>query len=408
MINAVAYLSLHSCPLMQPGMGNAGGMNVYIRELARSMAEIGVEVVVFTRRTDEHTPDVVAVSPGFQVVHIEAGPRTPVPMKHLPGLVGEFAEGTLAWIDQSGSNFDIIHSHYWLSGWAGVLLKEKLRLPLANSFHTLGRIKDLNKRSDDAPEGVLRTLTEEEVIARSDCVVASTPYEFDDLVEHYAADPARLCTSPPGIRHELFRPGDKQQARRWTGLDGHPILLFVGRIQPLKGVDTAISALGELAPRANPAHLVVIGGPSGNTGPAEQERLQQLAQNLDLTDRVHFIPPIAREQLVSFYQAADAVLMPSRSETFGLVAAEAQACGVPVIAAAVGGLPYIIDNGTSGILVEGHKPSGYAAAIDSVLDDPVYAARLAAGAAEHSERFSWEATVSRLLELYDGISEAAR
>jgi D-inositol-3-phosphate glycosyltransferase len=380
-------------------------MNVYIRELGRAMTERGKDVVVFTRRSDEATPDVVEVIPGFRVVHVEAGPHASLPIGNLTGLVGEFAEATLAWIDQNGESFDIIHSHYWLSGWAGVLLKEKLSLPLANSFHTLGRVKDLTRRPDDAPEGVIRTLTEEEVIARSDCVVASTPYEFDDLMEHYSADPARLCTSPPGIRHDLFRPGDKESARRWTGLDGHPIVLFVGRIQPLKGADVAISTLSLLPSSARPPHLVVIGGPSGDGGTAEVERLQHLTADLGLTSRVHFIPPVARDQLVSFYQSADALIMPSRSESFGLVAAEAQSCGVPVIAANVGGLPYIIEDGKSGILVTGHDPADYAAAISSVLTDSALATRLSAGAIKHSERFSWEATVSRLLELYGGISQ---
>jgi len=404
MIERVAYLSLHSCPLSQPGTGDAGGMNVYIRELGRAMAQRGIEVVVFTRRSDDTTPDIVEVIPGFRVVHIEAGPRFSLPVADLVGLVGDFAEGALSWIDENRESFDIIHSHYWLSGWAGVLLKEKLGLPLANSFHTLGRIKDLTRRADEPPEGVIRTLTEEEVIARSDCVVASTPYEFDDLLEHYSADPARLCTSPPGIRHEVFKPGDKEAARRWTGLDRQPVVLFVGRIQPLKGVDVAISAMSLLPEDTLPAHLVVTGGPSGTTGEAELQRLRKLTVDLGLAARVHFIPPVARDDLVAFYQAADAVIMPSRSESFGLVAAEAQSCGAPVIAAAVGGLPYIIEDGTSGILVDGHDPADYAAAISRVLCDPELAKRLSTGAVEHSQRFSWEATVSRLLELYGGIS----
>lgn len=404
MIRRVAYLSLHTCPLLQPGSGDAGGMNVYIYELGRAMAKRGVDVVVFTRRSDTTTPEIVDVVPGFRVVHITAGPPQSIPISDLPGLVGEFAEGTLAWIDQSGEQYDIIHSHYWLSGWAGVLLKEKLGLPLANSFHTLGRIKDLTRRADQAPEGTIRTLTEEEVIARSDCVIASTPYEFDDLMEHYAADPARLCTSPPGIRHEVFRPGGQEDARLWTGLGVGPIVLFVGRIQPLKGVDIAISALNLVKPRNRSVHLVIIGGPSGAAGEAELQRLRELAKSLDVADRVHFIPPVARDQLAAFYQAANAVIMPSRSESFGLVAAEAQSCGVPVIAAAVGGLPFIIEDGESGILVEGHDPADYAVAVDRVLDDAQYADRLAAGAVARAERFSWEATVSRLLELYAGIS----
>jgi D-inositol-3-phosphate glycosyltransferase len=377
-------------------------MNVYIRELGRAMAERGVEVVVFTRRSDEPTPEVVEVVPGFRVIHIDAGPRAALPIRELPALVGEFAEATLAWIDGAGESYDIIHSHYWLSGWAGVLLKEKLGLPLANSFHTLGRVKDLNRRADQVPAGAIRTLTEEEVIARSDCVVASTPFEFDDLMEHYAADPARLCTSPPGIRHDAFKPGDKEAARMWTGLDRGSNILFVGRIQPLKGVDTAVEAVNMLGDDS--VHLIIVGGPSGSDGAAEMVRLRNLATDRGLAGRVHFIPPVPREQLVAFYQAADAVIMPSRSETFGLVAAEAQSCGTPVIAAAVGGLPYIIEDGISGLLVAGHDPADYAAALHRVLHDSDLASQLSTGAIEHSQRFSWDATVSRFLELYEGIS----
>ena len=403
MINRVAYLSLHSCPLVQPGSGDSGGMNVYIRELSRAMAEHGVEVDVFTRRTDDTTSEVIEVMPGFRVIHVEAGPPRPIPIRDLPRLVGEFSEATLRRIDEQGQSFDLIHSHYWLSGWAGVLLKEKLGVPLANSFHTLGRVKDLTRHPDDGPEGAIRTLTEEEVIARSDCVVASTPYEFEDLLEHYAADPARLCTSPPGIDHSVFRPGDKAEAKRRCGIGDSPTILFAGRIQPLKGVDTAIAALNRVT-TATPAQLIIIGGPSGSGGNAEINRLYQLTSELQLEDRVHFVPPLRRDQLVTFYQAADVVIMPSRSETFGLVAAEAQSCGAPVIAADVGGLPYIIEHETSGLLISGHDPADYAAAIERVLNDPGLARRLGAGAVEHSQRFSWDATVARFLELYDGIT----
>jgi D-inositol-3-phosphate glycosyltransferase len=381
-------------------------MNVYIRELSRSMAEHGVEVIVFTRRTDDTTPEVTEVMPGFSVVHIDAGPRVPIPIREHAGLVGEFAEATVRWIDEQGRSFDLIHSHYWLSGWAGVLLKEKLGIPLANSFHTLGRVKDLTRHPDDAPEGALRTLTEEEVIARSDCVVASTPYEFEDLMEHYGADPTRLCTSPPGIDHSVFMPGDKAEAKHRTGIGDSPTILFVGRIQPLKGVDTAIRALARVT-SPEPPQLIVIGGPSGSGGTDEVARLRQLVTDLDLDKRVHFVAPLRREQLVTFYQAADVLVMPSRSETFGLVAAEAQSCGVPVIATAVGGLPYIIEHEASGLLVTGHDPDDYAAALERVLNDPTLATRLGEGAFEHSQRFSWEATVARFLELYEGITGGA-
>lgn len=406
MIERVAFLSLHSCPLQRPGQGDAGGMNVYLRDLGTAMAESGIEVVAFTRRGDEPTPDVVEVVPGYRVVHVTAGPPVPMPIRDLYGLVGDFADSTLAWIDQSGEEFDVIHSHYWLSGWAGVLLKEKLNLPLANSFHTLGRVKDLTKRDDEQMSEVIRTITEEEVIARSDCVVASTPFEFDDLVEHYSADPARLCTSPPGIRHDVFYPGDQEAARMWTGLDRGPVILFAGRIQPLKGVDIAIEALAMM--RTRHARLVVIGGPSGSEGETEMQRLTELACALGVAGRITFIPPLPREQLVAFYQAADVVIMPSRSETFGLVAAEAQSCGTPVVAANVGGLRFIIEDGNSGLLVDSHNPADYATALDRVLTDRDLATRLSAGALEHSQRFSWETTVSRLLELYEGIAASRR
>ena len=206
MISSVAYLSMHTSPLLQPGRGSAGGMNVYIDELAQTMARRGIEVVVFTRRTDPSLPTVVSPRPGYRVVHITAGPLQELPMVMMPGLVPEFTEGVLGWMAQDKTRFDLVHSHYWLSGWSGVLIKEALEIPLANSFHTLGRIKDLTRRSDEAPASRIRTLTEDEVIAQSDCVIASTPYEFYDLAEHYGAAPERLCTSPPGIDHRVSTP----------------------------------------------------------------------------------------------------------------------------------------------------------------------------------------------------------
>jgi D-inositol-3-phosphate glycosyltransferase len=405
MIDRVAYLSLHTCPLLQPGTGNAGGMNVYIDELAGAMADRDVDVVVFTRRTDPATPQVVEVGPRYHVVHIDAGPPRHLPIANLPGVVGEFADATLGWIDESGLDFDVLHSHYWLSGWAGVLLKQKLCIPLANSFHTLGRVKDLNRRRGAAAAGAIRTLTEEEVIARSDCVVASTPHEFDDLLEHYAADPARLCTSPPGIEHDLFEPGDRATARAQTGIGAGPVVLFVGRIQQLKGVDVAIEALQRLH-HGTGTELIVIGGPSGGDGAREMAHLETLAVDLGIGDRVRFLPPQPHDQLARFYRAADVLVMPSRSETFGLVAAEAQACGLPVVAAAVGGLPYIVEDGVSGLLVTDHDPDHWAGALERVLGDRALADHLAAGGVARAESFSWKATTDRLLELYDGITAA--
>lgn len=402
MIRSIVYLSMHTSPLLPPGSGTAGGMNVYIDELSRTMADRGIDVTVFTRDTGD-SPEVTDVLPGYRVVQITAGPAAPIAMEDMPRHVGEFTEGTLKWIDADGLRPDVIHSHYWLSGWAGAILKETLGVPLANSFHTLGRVKDLNRRGDEPASSPIRTLTEADVIARSDCVIASTPHELDDLLEHYGALPERLCVSPPGVDHATFFPGDRAEARRWLGLPSDvPMVLFVGRIQPLKGPDVAIEAIAALTHTPAP-HLLLVGGPSGPDADAEIERLHRRVDSAALSDRVHFVPTQPHRSLPRFYRAADVLVVPSRSETFGLVAAEAQACGLPVVAAAVGGLPYVVENGRSGLLVDGHDPVHWAEAIGTILGDDRFAAGLSEYAVEFSERFSWPATADRLLELYTGI-----
>jgi D-inositol-3-phosphate glycosyltransferase len=380
-------------------------MNVYIDELAQTMARRGIKVVVFTRRTESSHPTEVSPRPGYRVVHISAGAPEEVSMEMMPRLVPEFTEGVLGWMADNDTAFDLIHSHYWLSGWSGVLLKEALELPLANSFHTLGRIKDLTRRPDEAPSSRMRTLTEEEVIAQSDCVIASTPYEFNDLMEHYGATPERLCISPPGVDHQVFRPGDRAAARQWLGLGSEPLVLFAGRIQPLKGPDIAVAAVAQLeAVDTPPAQLLIVGGPSGPSGDAELRRVRHTAASLGIADRVHCLAPQPHAQLATFYQAADVLIMPSRAESFGLVAAEAQACGLPVVAGAVGGLPYVVSDGVSGLLVEGQDPTAYARAIAKILGDPALARHFSSGAVEFAAQFSWPSTADRLLELYSGIT----
>jgi len=405
MIRSVVYLSMHTCPLRSPGQGDAGGMNVYINELAATMAGRSVDVTVFTRRTDTVTPELTTAGPGYRVVHVAAGPATDLPVAELTAHVGAFTSEALRWIDEGGLRPDVLHSHYWLSGWAGVVLKEALKVPLANSFHTLGRVKDLARRPDEPASSPVRTLTEQEVIARSDCVIASTPHEFEDLLEHYGARPERLCTSPPGVDHSVFTPGDRGEARRWLGLPADtPLVLFVGRIQPLKAADVAVAALAQIGPiGGRPPHLLIVGGPSGAQGESELTRLQRMIAELNLRDRVHLVAPQPHRAMARFYQASDVLVVPSRSETFGLVAVEAQACGLPVVAAAVGGLPDAIADGSTGLLVDGHDPASYAAAIEKILGDPALAAQMGAAAAVFAERFSWPATADRLLELYAGI-----
>lgn len=400
MIERVAYLSMHTSPLLQPGTGDAGGLNVYVDELARTMAGRGVEVDIYTRRTDPDQLEVVQVMERYRVHHVAAGPPEMLPVAALPRWIGVFAEAVIQEL-RDGPRPDVLHSHYWVSGWAGVLVKEALDVPLANSFHTLGRIKDISRRADERASSPMRTMTEEEVIARSDCVIASTPYEFDDLLDHYGANPERLCTSPPGIDHAIFKPGDQDSAGGWLGLAPQPIVLFAGRIQALKGLDVAIGALAHMETEAQ---LVIVGGPSGSHGEAEIEHLLALAEGLGVDKQVHLIAAQPHQQLARFYQAADVLVMPSRSESFGLVAAEAQACGLPVVASRIGGLPFVVSEGKSGFLVEAGNEPGFAKALDRILSDDALRQELRDGALLKSAEFSWKATADRLLELYHGIS----
>lgn len=392
MINRVAFLSIHSSPLALPGTGDAGGMNVYIDSLARTLAGRDIEVDVFTRRVDPDTPDETEVAPGYCVIQVDADGED------RADLVGSFAEGVAKWIVGRDAIPDILHSHYWLSGWAGVLLQDALSIPLAISFHTLGRVKEATRSPGEPRESLIRIAAEAEVVARAGCVIASTPAEAADLIEHYQANPERICVSPPGVDHTMFRPGSKERARARLGLDGGPIVAFVGRVQPLKGIDVAIDAVARL----DGVQLLVVGGPSGPAGESEMVRLQEMAATL-APGRVSFLQPRPHRDVSCVYRAADAVIVPSRSESFGLVAVEAQASGTPVVASHVGGLAYAVADGRSGFLIAGHDPAEYAAALRSILEDPATAERLSTGAVEHAAGFSWEATADRLIELYQGL-----
>ena len=408
MISSVAYIAMHTSPLIQPGTGNAGGMNVYLDRLSRTMAGRDVDVTVFTRRTDEDMPVEMEVVPRYRVVQIEAGPIDRIPITEMKPFATQFACGVEKWIRSGDDVFDLVHSHYWLSGRCGVRLKDALGLPLANSFHTLGKVKDAARHPLEAPSSDDRLVTEQEVIARSDCVIASTPHEFDELLEHYGASPERLCVSPPGVDHGVFHPGDRSLARNHLGLGDSRIILFVGRIQSHKGTDVAVQALGHipkyLSDGSGPTVLHIIGGASGSDGEEELSRCMDTMKRLGLEDRIRFFDPVPHATLADHYRAADIVVVPSRSESFGLVAAEAQACGIPVVAANTGGLPYVIDVAESGLLVDDYDPAAFATALSAILEHEPFATRLSRSAVSFSRRFSWDSTTTRLLELYEGIT----
>lgn len=403
MIDRVAYLSMHTSPLLQPGVGDAGGMNVYVDQLSREMVKEGVRVEVFTRRDAPDLPERVTVVPGYTVHHIEAGPHRPLPTNRLVPHVRRFAEGVLEALEDLPP-VQVVHTHYWLSGWAGLLVKNRIGVPMANSFHTLGRIKDLTKRRDDPRSSLQRIAAEEEVIAQSDCVVASTPTEADDLLAHYGANPGALCVSPPGVDHSRFFPGSREEARRRLGIGAGPLVAFVGRVQALKGVDVSLDAFEILGRKLPGTSLLIVGGPSGPQGDREMRAVRERARRME--GEVIFLDPLPHRELADVYRAADVVHVPSRSESFGLVAVEAQACGTPVVASRVGGLTFAVDDDSSGFLVDGWDPVAHSSALLEVLTDTERADLMSKQAVEWAERFSWENTVGRFLELYSGVVAA--
>jgi D-inositol-3-phosphate glycosyltransferase len=395
-VGSLAILSMHTSPLVQPGLGDSGGMNVYVRELVGSLAQAGVASNVYVRRWRDGLPDTIDVEPGFRVVHVDAGPLE-LPKEQLADVVDAFADGVGEHLRHDG-DVQAIHANYWLSGMAGHRLKHELDLPLVSTFHTLARVKA--ETGDVEPERRVRA--ESEVIGCSDAILASCSAEADQLVELYDAPRERIEIVAPGVDHAFFSPGDRGGARHALGLGDHPVLLFVGRIQPLKGVTVAIEALALLDDPD--AVLLVVGGASGLDGPAELARARRLVDDLGLQGQVRFVAPQPHHLLSTYYRAADVCIVPSRSESFGLVALEAAACGTPVVAAAVGGLTKVVDDGRTGILVEDRSANSYARACRSLLDDPTLATDIAVAAAERARGYTWSVTAARLRRLYADLA----
>ena len=407
----LAVLSLHTSPLAQPGTGDGGGMNVYVRELTSALARSDVACDVFTRAWSADLPPVVDVEPGLRVHHIQAGPLAVLPKEFLPALVEEFTAGVLdrmAGAPAAGElPYTSVHANYWLSGLSGHVIKHELNLPLVCTFHTLDRVK-----AESMPEEVeadmphRRAEAEASIIDCSDAVLASCTVEAEQIASLYGGEPGRIRIVPPGVDHAFFGPGHRPQARRALGLplDGR-LLLFVGRIQPLKCADAAIETLAELRQGGTePYRLVVVGGPSGPHGEKSLQSLHDVADARGVREHVHFVAPQPHELLSSYYRAADVCIVPSRSESFGLVALEAAACGTPVVASAVGGLTTLVDHGHTGYLVDDADPVAYAAAVRKVFDEPLAAERLSTASVLRARRYTWRAVARALVELHDELA----
>jgi D-inositol-3-phosphate glycosyltransferase len=395
----LAMLSMHTSPLALPGQGDAGGMNVYVRELVSALAQAGVECTTYTRAHRPGLPEVVNVEPGHRVVHVPAG-RFDLAKEDLPGVVGEFCDGVLAHMGRHGVP-DVIHGNYWLSGQAGHRLKHELNRPLVMTFHTFARVK----AQGGDPEPLWRELAETEIIGCTDAVCVSCTEEERQFRDLYGDPRGRVEIVAPGVEHAFFAPGERRGARSALCLDDRPVLLFVGRIQPLKGLDVAIAALAGLG--RPDAVLLVVGGASGQDGPGEVARIAALIDHHGVAGQVMFVEPQPHHILSTYYRAADVVLVPSRSESFGLVALEAGACGVPVVASAVGGLLTLVDHGDTGFLVPDRDPDQFARHTRWLLDHPQAAAHMGARAAVRARRYTWSMAAARLRRMYTDVASGA-
>ncbi|QBX57452.1 D-inositol-3-phosphate glycosyltransferase [Nocardioides seonyuensis] len=406
-------ISLHTSPLDQPGTGDAGGMNVYVVELSRRLAQRGISVDVFTRATSSRLPPVVEAAEGVLVRHVAAGPFEGLTKGELPGQLCTFAREVLrAEVSHPVGHYDVVHSHYWLSGQVGALARDRWQVPLVHSMHTMAKVKNAALAEGDTPEPAARLIGEEQVVEAADLLVANTALERQQLVDLYDADPARVAVVHPGVDLSVFRPRDRSETRRELGLpEDAVVLLFAGRIQPLKAPDVLLRAVAVLLdddPSLRQRIVVpVVGGPSG-TGLEHPDSLAELAAELGISDVVRFIPPVTQPDLATWCAAATAVAVPSYNESFGLVAVEAQATGTPVVAAAVGGLTTVVSDGESGLLVEGHDPRDWAAALRRLVDEPDLLARLQRGARVQAAEFSWERTATRTLAAYEAAHHLMR
>lgn len=396
-------VSVHTSPLDQPGSGDAGGMNVYVVELARRLADRDIAVEIFTRATASDQPPIVELTPGVSVRHIVAGPFEGLAKEDLPAQLCSFARGVLrAEAEREPGWYDLVHSHYWLSGQVGALAKERWGVPLVHSMHTMAKVKNAALAEGDQPEPRARLIGEEQVVEAADRLVANADDEAEQLRVLYGADPAKVVTINPGVDLDRFSPGDRIAARRRLGLPADAeIIVFVGRIQPLKAPDVLVRAVADLLAREPHRRerlmLAIVGGPSGS---GSANWLRDLAAQLGVGDVVRFVPPVPHPELVQWYRAASLVAVPSYNESFGLVAVEAQACGTPVVAAATGGLRTAVRHDQTGLLLDTHDPEVWATSLGELLADPVRRERFGAAGVRRTAALGWSAMTDRVIEVY--------
>ncbi len=410
----IAMISYHTCPLATLGGKDTGGMNVYVRDLTRQLGRMGIGVDVFTRSQDEHVPHVLHdLGYGNRVVHVPAGPESPRPKEELAGYLPEFVAGVRRFADEKGLHYDVIHSHYWLSGLAAIELRQRWNAPIVHMFHTLGLMKNRVARTDEEREGQYRIDGERRVLQEADSIIAATPAEYAQLQFLYGADVRKISVISPGVDTSRFYPIDKDEAKAVIGIPAKEhMLLYVGRIEPLKGVDILIQAVARLREHGHqaesPTYLAVIGGEPDvdpESMSSEMGRLQNLCRRLGLDDVVIFLGKRSQDSLPYYYSAADVVVVPSHYESFGLVALEAMACGTPVVASEVGGLAFLVQDGVTGYTVPDGDPQALGERLEWLIRDPELRWKLGRQAAAYAQQYGWEKIAPRLVALYRSVLE---
>jgi D-inositol-3-phosphate glycosyltransferase len=411
-LRRAAQISVHTSPLATLGGKDAGGMNVYIRELACNLALLGLPVDVFTRRASPDTPEVQSPCEGVNVISITAGPPEPISKNDLFAILPEFAAQMALYSLREGVRYDVVHAHYWLSGWVAHLVKRYWGTPFVQMFHTTAHMKNAVSGVADR-ETEERARIEKQLLALSDTIIAANPDERADLVWRMGTPNEKVCTIPPGVDLDLFAPRDRDACRAMLGLrPDEPALLFCGRVDPIKGIETLVESVALLQQRMpdNPPTVIFIGGDLDDAGHPvwPLAAVERQAAELGIRERFRFLGPQPQNELPNFYSAADVVAVPSRYESFGLVAVEALACGTPVVASRVGGLKFTVEEGVAGLLVPWGDAPALAGALGDVLSDPVYRAELAANARPSVERFSWQSVASSVMRVYGRLAAGQR
>jgi D-inositol-3-phosphate glycosyltransferase len=403
----VAMLSVHTCPLAALGGKQTGGMNVYVRELSRELARMAVAVDVFTRSQDPTIPRVVELGEGARVIHVPAGPEAPLPRVRVHEHLEEFEDGVEAWRIARGLDYDLVHAHYWLSGAVALALRKRWGAPVVQMFHTLGRLKNGVAREPAEREPELRIVEEARIVAEADLIVAASRVERAHLLEHYSAGPRQVTVVPCGVDTGLFTPGSCAEARSALGLDDGPVVLYAGRLAPIKGLDTLLEAVARLRTHHRRLRLIIAGGDADEPLDGHEATLRRRAEQLALADCVRFIGAQPQPALRTYYVAADVTVLPSHYESFGMVALEAMACGSPVIASRVGGLVTTVRDGVTGFLVPDGDAEALAARLEAVLADADLRWRVGREGIRWAARHRWPCVAEAICKEYARLEPRA-